>query len=198
MSGRGSTLEPERLAARYTPIGRAGTPDEAPAAVRFLPSPEVSYITGQSLVVDGDNILQQKRSVVPVTTAASTRATRNNRGLEIVRVDMATTISVGSETDRTSAQLPRNLWLASRSVRRISVARSLDSGLPAGHSFQPSRSPRDRGPCRLAAASRLQAVPAQHFQRWNGGTPTPGGPGSPPGFGPRQTTGHDGGTADHH
>lgn len=35
------------------PLGRFGTPDEVAAAVRFLASPEASYITGHTLVIDG-------------------------------------------------------------------------------------------------------------------------------------------------
>jgi 3-oxoacyl-[acyl-carrier protein] reductase len=57
-----SSTESEREAAKYTPIGRAGTPEEVAAAVCFLASREASYITGQTLVVDGGNILQENKA----------------------------------------------------------------------------------------------------------------------------------------
>jgi 3-oxoacyl-[acyl-carrier protein] reductase len=57
----GSSLPEELQSASYTPLGRAGKPEEVAAAVVFLASREASYITGQILVVDGGNILQETK-----------------------------------------------------------------------------------------------------------------------------------------
>lgn len=57
-----SSSEAEITAGRHTPVGRPGTPAEVGHAAVFLASEEASYITGQLLVVDGGNIIQEYKS----------------------------------------------------------------------------------------------------------------------------------------
>ena len=54
-----SSSEAEIVAGRHTPVGRPGTPAEVGHAALFLAGEEASYITGQMLVVDGGNIIQE-------------------------------------------------------------------------------------------------------------------------------------------
>jgi 3-oxoacyl-[acyl-carrier protein] reductase len=58
-----SSLDDELVAARSTPVGRAGTAAEAAAVAVFLASDEAAYVTGQTFVVDGGNIIQEPHGI---------------------------------------------------------------------------------------------------------------------------------------
>jgi 3-oxoacyl-[acyl-carrier protein] reductase len=54
-------LDPELLSAveRSIPLGRLAEPEEVGWAVRFLASEEAAYVTGQTLVIDGGQVLPE-------------------------------------------------------------------------------------------------------------------------------------------
>ncbi len=55
----GSSSDNEVIAGTFTPVGRPGTPEEIGNTALFLASNEASYITGQLIVVDGGNTIQE-------------------------------------------------------------------------------------------------------------------------------------------
>ena len=54
-----SSTQHEIVAGKHTPIGRPGRPEEVAAAIAFLAAETASYITGQLIIVDGGNSVQE-------------------------------------------------------------------------------------------------------------------------------------------
>jgi 3-oxoacyl-[acyl-carrier protein] reductase len=51
----------EHEAGLHTPVGRSGTPEEIAEVIAFLASDRASYVTGQTVVVDGGNVIQEAK-----------------------------------------------------------------------------------------------------------------------------------------
>jgi 3-oxoacyl-[acyl-carrier protein] reductase len=58
-----SSLPDELEAGRHTPVGRPGTADEVASLIGYLASEPAGYLTGQSVVVDGGNVIQEPHGI---------------------------------------------------------------------------------------------------------------------------------------
>lgn len=58
---RALATEAKTRAALHTPPGRAGSADEVAAVAAFLASGDASYVNGVCWVVDGGNLLQERK-----------------------------------------------------------------------------------------------------------------------------------------
>jgi 3-oxoacyl-[acyl-carrier protein] reductase len=60
----GSQLPEEAIGGFHSPMRRSGTPDEVADLIAFLASDESRYITGQLVIIDGGNTLQEYKGPI--------------------------------------------------------------------------------------------------------------------------------------